>query len=105
MHSNLQRVAESFVLNSMMRQKSVYTLPAYKDRPYYFYDVNLRTVPPFYDSTTHREDYVWKYPIPDIYEGDYYNDQYRSQADLPAFEGETTNRATYRQFELVTPSR
>jgi hypothetical protein len=64
-----------------------------------------RTVPPFYDTTTHRDEYTWKYTIPDRYIDDDYEEFYNRQDELPEFNNETTHRETYQEFELIPPTR
>lgn len=74
--------------------------------PYNFtYNAQPRTVPPFYDSTTHRETYTWKYTLPERFDDSYYDEQYGMRSELPEFQDETTHRETYQNFEFLSPTR
>jgi hypothetical protein len=75
--------------------------PAYESPNYNVYSLNPRTVPPFFDTTTHRDTYTWKYTIPERHRVDDYDERFNRQAQLPPFEDETTNKATYLPHELI----
>ncbi|KAI6209590.1 DB domain-containing protein [Aphelenchoides besseyi] len=87
---------ENFDFNNEYDYTPAYTLPSNS-----VFNFQPRTVPRFYDSTTYRDHFVG-YEQRKVQTPEFQDDH---NTNLPAFNGETTNQATYLPHEYVVESR